>query len=140
MMIFMGAMFYKVPSGLGLYFITSSLWAICERLLLPKVTHAQPLADGGASESGKSGDNASGTGGILGWFNGNGGGGDNGGLDGNGAKIKAPGRVSQFFGRVLDEARKDPTYRKMVDERDAKRDEKDRDRDRDRPRPKPRRR
>ena len=39
-------MFYKVPSGLGLYFITSSLWAICRRLLLPKVTHAQPLGDG----------------------------------------------------------------------------------------------
>jgi YidC/Oxa1 family membrane protein insertase len=140
MMIFMGAMFYKVPSGLGLYFITSSLWAICERLLLPKVTHAQPLADGGASDGGKSGDKGSGPGGILGWFNGNGGGGDNGGPDGNGAKIKAPGRVSQFLERVLDEARKDPTYRKIVDERDAKGVEKDRDRDRDRPRPKPRRR
>lgn len=36
MMIFMAFMFYKVPSGLGLYFITSSTWAICERLLLPK--------------------------------------------------------------------------------------------------------
>ena len=32
MMIFMGVMFYKVPSGLGIYFITSSLWAIGERL------------------------------------------------------------------------------------------------------------
>ena len=31
-------MFYKVPSGLGIYFITSSLWQICERLLLPKKT------------------------------------------------------------------------------------------------------
>ncbi|MHB1560890.1 MAG: YidC/Oxa1 family insertase periplasmic-domain containing protein, partial [Isosphaeraceae bacterium] len=39
MMVFMGVMFYKVPSGLGIYFITSSLWAIGERLLLPKVTH-----------------------------------------------------------------------------------------------------
>ena len=39
MMVFMAFMFYKVPSGLGLYFITSSLWAICERLLLPKVMH-----------------------------------------------------------------------------------------------------
>ncbi len=37
MMIFMAFMFYKVPSGLGLYFITSSTWQICERLLLPKV-------------------------------------------------------------------------------------------------------
>lgn len=40
MMIFMSFMFYKVPSGLGLYFITSSLWAVCERLLLPKLVHA----------------------------------------------------------------------------------------------------
>ena len=52
MMIFMGVMFYKVPSGLGIYFITSSLWAIGERLLLPKVTHAQPLADGGRGDGG----------------------------------------------------------------------------------------
>jgi YidC/Oxa1 family membrane protein insertase len=36
MMVFMAVMFYKVPSGLGIYFITSSLWQICERLLLPK--------------------------------------------------------------------------------------------------------
>lgn len=34
MMVFMAFMFYKVPSGLGLYFITSSSWAICERLIL----------------------------------------------------------------------------------------------------------
>ena len=143
MMIFMGAMFYKVPSGLGLYFITSSLWAICERLLLPKVTHAQPLADGGAADGGASGDKDSGSGGIFGWLSGNGGGGDNKqGAGGNGAKVKASGRVTQFFERVLDEARKDPTYRKITDERDGKGDEKDRDRDRerDRPRPKPRRR
>ena len=47
MMIFMGLMFYKVPSGLGLYFITSSLWAIGERLLLPKITpSARPRAGG----------------------------------------------------------------------------------------------
>ena len=48
MMIFMAFMFYKVPSGLGLYFITSSSWQICERLLLPKVLPAQakPLVEG----------------------------------------------------------------------------------------------
>ena len=40
MMVFMAFMFYKVPSGLGLYFITSSLWQISERLLLPKIKHA----------------------------------------------------------------------------------------------------
>ena len=36
MMLFMGFMFFKVPSGLCLYFITSSLWAVVERKLLPK--------------------------------------------------------------------------------------------------------
>ena len=36
MMVFMAFMFYKVPSGLGIYFITSSLWQIGERLLVPK--------------------------------------------------------------------------------------------------------
>ena len=36
MMLFMGFMFFKVPAGLCLYFITSSLWAVIERTLLPK--------------------------------------------------------------------------------------------------------
>ncbi len=36
MMIFMGIMFYKVASGLCLYFIASSLWSIAERKFLPK--------------------------------------------------------------------------------------------------------
>jgi len=35
MMVFMGLMFFKVPSGLCLYFITTSLFSIIERLLLP---------------------------------------------------------------------------------------------------------
>jgi YidC/Oxa1 family membrane protein insertase len=38
MMIFMGVMFFKVASGLCLYFIASSLWGIAERKLLPKTT------------------------------------------------------------------------------------------------------
>ncbi|HEY1599977.1 MAG TPA: YidC/Oxa1 family insertase periplasmic-domain containing protein [Pirellulales bacterium] len=38
MMIFMGVMFFKVASGLCLYFIASSLWGITERKLLPKST------------------------------------------------------------------------------------------------------
>ncbi len=42
MMIFMAFMFYRVPSGLGIYFITSSLWQVSERLLLPKITKAAP--------------------------------------------------------------------------------------------------
>ena len=35
-MIFMGFLFFKVPAGLCLYFITSSLWGIIERVMLPK--------------------------------------------------------------------------------------------------------
>jgi YidC/Oxa1 family membrane protein insertase len=42
MLIVMAVMFYRVPSGLGLYFITSSLWSIAERLLLPS-TRLAPL-------------------------------------------------------------------------------------------------
>lgn len=53
MMIFMSFMFYKVPSGLGLYFITSSLWALCERLILPKFVHSTPVIElsGGSGQS-----------------------------------------------------------------------------------------
>ena len=36
MMLFMGIIFFKVPSGLCLYFITSSIWGIVERKMLPK--------------------------------------------------------------------------------------------------------
>ncbi len=36
MTLFIGFMFFKVPSGLCIYFITSSLWGIIERKLLPK--------------------------------------------------------------------------------------------------------
>src|SRR5207244_3210277 len=36
MMVFFGIMFYKVASGLCLYFIASSLWGLGERKLLPK--------------------------------------------------------------------------------------------------------
>jgi YidC/Oxa1 family membrane protein insertase len=44
MMIFMGVMFYKVPAGLCVYFIASSLWGMAERKLLPK---AKPGAAAG---------------------------------------------------------------------------------------------
>ncbi len=40
MMIFMGLMFYKVASGLCIYFIASSLWGLAERKLLPKTAAA----------------------------------------------------------------------------------------------------
>jgi YidC/Oxa1 family membrane protein insertase len=36
MMIFMGIMFFKVASGLCIYFIASSLWSLAERKFLPK--------------------------------------------------------------------------------------------------------
>jgi YidC/Oxa1 family membrane protein insertase len=42
MMWFMALMFFKVPSGLCLYFIASSLWGIAERLWLPKTLPAGP--------------------------------------------------------------------------------------------------
>jgi YidC/Oxa1 family membrane protein insertase len=38
MMVFMGVLFFKVPAGLCVYFITSSTWGIIERKLLPKPT------------------------------------------------------------------------------------------------------
>ena len=44
MMIFMGVMFYKVPAGLCVYFIASSLWGMAERKLLPKMKTA-PAAE-----------------------------------------------------------------------------------------------
>lgn len=52
MMAFMAVMFYRVPSGLAIYFITSSLWSIGERLLLPKIAKggAPPLP--GSDDSG----------------------------------------------------------------------------------------
>jgi len=40
MMVFMGLMFYKVASGLCLYFIVSSLWSVGERKFLPKSSAA----------------------------------------------------------------------------------------------------
>jgi len=47
MMWFMALMFFKVPSGLCLYFIASSLWGIAERLLwLPKAAPALAGAGG----------------------------------------------------------------------------------------------
>jgi YidC/Oxa1 family membrane protein insertase len=47
MMIFFGLMFYKVASGLCIYFIASSLWGFAERKLLPK---RKPAAGGVTAE------------------------------------------------------------------------------------------
>jgi YidC/Oxa1 family membrane protein insertase len=138
MMIFMGVMFYKVPSGLGIYFITSSLWAIAERLLLPKVTHAKSVAPGGAGREVEAA-RAVGRGGLNGDVEGPRG--RKGGSGTDGPKGKLAAKVSQFWDRVLDEARKDATYRKMVEEREAReRDDKGHDKGKDKPRAKPRKR
>ncbi len=51
MMVVMAVMFYKVPSGLGLYFITSSTWQIAERLLLPKFAKKQPTIEEGDDDN-----------------------------------------------------------------------------------------
>lgn len=112
MMMFMGVMFYKVPAGLSLYFITSSLWSISERLLLPKIVHVTPDADADAAtediaekaEAPRSG----------------GGRGKPGSSTPAPPPAKPPGRFAQFWQKVLDEAQKDPTYRKMVEEREGK--------------------
>jgi YidC/Oxa1 family membrane protein insertase len=53
MTLFMGVMFYKVPAGLCIYFITSSLWGICERKMLKKpVPKADLPATTGKSDAG----------------------------------------------------------------------------------------
>jgi YidC/Oxa1 family membrane protein insertase len=38
MFLFMGFMFFRVASGLCIYFIASSTWGILERKLLPKIS------------------------------------------------------------------------------------------------------
>jgi YidC/Oxa1 family membrane protein insertase len=57
MTIFIGFMFYKVASGLCLYFIASSLWGIAERKLLPKTQAAESPAGGAAGSAPSSGGN-----------------------------------------------------------------------------------
>jgi YidC/Oxa1 family membrane protein insertase len=46
MSVFIGFMFYKVASGLCLYFTVSSLWGIAERKALPKPPAPDPSAAG----------------------------------------------------------------------------------------------
>ena len=94
MMIFMAFMFYKVPSGLGIYFITSSLWSIGERLLLPKITKSSPVVEGGDEKNPPTG------------------GGGKGGPAGNGSSDKPGGWLSKRLEKLLDDAAQDGTYRK----------------------------
>ncbi|MGO9597160.1 MAG: YidC/Oxa1 family insertase periplasmic-domain containing protein [Isosphaeraceae bacterium] len=107
MMIFMAVMFYKVPSGLGIYFITSSLWSIGERLLLPKISHAKEEKSEDDLDTGRGGSGPRGKGGP-------------GGGNGPVPPKKPPGAFSQFMEKILAEARKDSTYRKYVEEADGK--------------------
>ena len=53
MTLFMGVLFFKVPSGLCIYFITSSLWGVAERKLLPKIITSGPGAAKPAGKEGK---------------------------------------------------------------------------------------
>ena len=130
MMVFMAVMFYKVPSGLGIYFITSSLWSIGERLLLPKVTHAahrrSPPTSWRQEEDS-----------VVARQPGR--------RSGSGPRQRSriaqetPSALGQFWEKVLDEARKNPTYRKMLDDREDKDEKSTSDDRRDRDRGKPRR-
>ncbi len=50
MMVFMGLLFFKVASGLCIYFIASSLWGVAEKQLLPKKPHGNaPVPSTGPS-------------------------------------------------------------------------------------------
>jgi YidC/Oxa1 family membrane protein insertase len=53
MMVFMAVMFFKVPCGLCLYFIASSLWGIAERLWLPQTLPATAAVAGAAAGQGR---------------------------------------------------------------------------------------
>ena len=125
MMVFMAVMFYKVPSGLGLYFITGSLWQIGERLLLPKVI-AKPVA---TDEEDPFGDKGRSTGG----------GGNGRGNGGNGpAAGKAQGWLGKRLEKLLEEAAKDKTIRNGDRGLARPGDERERERDRGSDRPRPR--
>lgn len=58
MMIFMGLMFFKVASGLCVYFIATSIWSIAERKFLPKTTTASPPSSTDSGSQGRFGQRA----------------------------------------------------------------------------------
>ncbi len=95
MMVFMAFMFYKVPSGLGLYFITSSLWQIGERLLLPKIMKTPKPGELGQGLDGTSG----------------GGDGPSRGPKPGDAPVAPQGWLGKRLEKLLDEAAKDKTIR-----------------------------
>jgi YidC/Oxa1 family membrane protein insertase len=86
-------LFYKMPSGLCLYFIATTLWGLAERKWFIKKKPIGPT-------SGAAGDN-------------NGKPGPRGKLRGKGQPdAKPPGRIRQLWQRLLDEAAKDATQRR----------------------------
>jgi YidC/Oxa1 family membrane protein insertase len=48
----MGFLFFKVPAGLCLYFITSSIWGLIERAVIPKPQLSQAILDSIGQDSG----------------------------------------------------------------------------------------
>jgi len=52
MSVFFGFLFYRVPSGLCIYFIASSLWGLCERKLLDKKKSASAESETGTTGNG----------------------------------------------------------------------------------------
>jgi YidC/Oxa1 family membrane protein insertase len=56
MMVMFGAFFWKLPSGLCLYYICSTTWGIVERKLLPKLQHADATSSPDQEKIGESGD------------------------------------------------------------------------------------
>jgi YidC/Oxa1 family membrane protein insertase len=129
MMVFMAFMFYKVPSGLGIYFITSSLWAIGERLLLPKLAAAHALAvENREEEEPPQGGSRGGLGGGggKGGPGGNGPGGGKGRPSGDGI---GKGWLGRRLEKLLEEASQDRTVRNDGN--------KDREKDKTRPKARP---
>jgi YidC/Oxa1 family membrane protein insertase len=50
MLVFFGYIFWRLPSGLCLYYIASTAWGIAERMLLPKLQHADARATTGPAK------------------------------------------------------------------------------------------
>jgi YidC/Oxa1 family membrane protein insertase len=50
MLVFFGYIFWRLPSGLCLYYIASTAWGIAERMLLPKLQHADAQATTGTGK------------------------------------------------------------------------------------------
>lgn len=135
MMIFMAFIFYKVPAGLGIYFITSSLWQIGERLMLPnkplelKKPPAEAEVAGAERRRGEGGPGAAGQGAKPrpkpGAGEGNGAGDKSGWL----AELRAKAK------KIMDDAEKQRTVRNAAVPGGG--EKREREPDRNRPRPKP---